>query len=264
MKNRYYRIFQEDGKALMMAFDQGGTGKNDWAPETIIPAAVRGGLDGILTTYGVIKNFGQYMGKIGVLMRIDAFPSALSDMTFLPTMSEYQIEDAVRLGVDGIVCNGMPGYKKDGVDYDKQSAQMLTKVVSMCDKYGLLAGAEMLPNNFSKDPKDRSISAMKIGCRLGAELGMDFIKTEYVGPVEEFKAVVENCYVPIVALGGPYSEDSRAVLQYVRNAIDAGCKGVVIGRNICNHKNVEGIVRALHRVIHGNAAPDEAMEELNK
>lgn len=262
MKNRYYRFFQEDGKSLMMAFDQGGLGKTDCDPAEILSAAVRGGIDGVLTTYGVAKNYGQYLGKIGVLMRIDAFPSALSTEPFLPLMAEYQIEDAIRLGVDGIVCNGMPGFSYKETDFDKQTVQMITKVASMCDKYGLLAGAEMLPNNFSTDPKDRSIAAMKIGCRLGAELGMDFIKTEYVHTVDEFKEVVDNCYVPIVALGGPYSEDSHAVLQYVHNAMNAGCKGIVMGRNIYSHKNVEGMVRALHKIIHENATPDEAIKEI--
>lgn len=262
MKNRYYRFFQEDGKSLMMAFDQGGLGKTDSDPEKIISAAVRGGIDGVLTTYGVLKNFGHLLGKIGVLMRIDAFPSALSDQPFLPKMADYTVEDIIRLGADGIVCNGMPGFQHNGIDYDKESVQMLTKVVSMCDRYGLLAGAEMLPNNFSTNPKDRTIDAMKIGCRLAAELGLDFVKTEYVHTVEEFKAVTQNCYVPIVALGGPFSKDSRAVLQYVRNAMDAGCKGIVMGRNIYSHENVEGMVRALRKVIHENADPDTAMLEL--
>lgn len=57
MKNRYYRLFRKDRKSLILAFDH-GVGGDIWInPATVIKAAAAGGMDGILSTYGVLSNF---------------------------------------------------------------------------------------------------------------------------------------------------------------------------------------------------------------
>ena len=51
MKNRYYRFFREDGKALVLAFDHASSGDAWVDPAKVINGAREGGMDGILTTY---------------------------------------------------------------------------------------------------------------------------------------------------------------------------------------------------------------------
>lgn len=261
MKNRMYNFFREDGKALILAFDFGGMGEfpiDD--PSGILKEASCAGVDGILTTYGIIKKYRKYMGKAGIMLRLDANESALTGRFLAHNDIAWNIKDALPLGIDGVMCMGYVGMKVNGEYIDKDSLLTVAKVVEECDKYGLVSAAEMLPNGFSQDPKDRSVHAMKVACRCAAELGVDFVKTQYVKGFEE---VTANCFAPIVALGGPYNEDTRVVLEYVKNAIDSGVKGVAIGRNIWSRKDVKGIVRALVKIIHENASVDEAMKELS-
>ena len=262
MKNRYYRFFREDKKALVLAFDHASHGDAWVDPAKVIRGAREGGMDGILTTYGVINNFRKEIGKMGVMLRMDVLGSALGkkDPILGQAMeSPYTVEDALRLGADGVMTMGIIG-----CNYDGDNVRYIAKVASDCDKYGLICASGVLPNGFSIDPEDRSVRAMNVACRLGAEVGLDIVKTAFVEPVEEFKKIVENCYTDVLALGGAKVDDDRAVLQNAKDAMDAGCKGLRIGRNVWGHSNIAGMARALGAVVHGNATVDEAMKELEK
>ena len=161
------------------------------------------------------------------------------------------------MGADGIMTMGIIGN-----DYDTKNLVYIAKLVAECNKYGLISAAEMLPNGFSSDPNDRSVKAMNIACRSGAEIGLDIVKTALIEPVEDFKKIVANCYTNILALGGAKVDDDRAVLQNARNAMDAGCKGLMIGRNVWGHKNIAGMARALCKIVHEDATVDEALKEI--
>ena len=54
-------------------------------------------------------------------------------------------------------------------------------------------------------------------------------------------------------------DTDRAVLEMVRGAIDAGAAGTSIGRNVFQHPDPSGIVRALCRIVHEGAGVDEAL-----
>lgn len=53
-------------------------------------------------------------------------------------------------------------------------------------------------------------------------------------------------------------EDDRAVLKMVRGAIDAGARGVSIGRNVFQHRDPTGMTRAIAHVVFDGATVDEA------
>ena len=55
---------------------------------------------------------------------------------------------------------------------------------------------------------------------------------------------------------------SHYVVPLVKDAMDAGASGVVFGRNIWKHPNIEGISRAISKIVHENAEVEKAMEEL--
>lgn len=261
MKSHYYRFFREDGKALILAFDHASHGDAWVDPAKVINGAREGGMDGILTTYGVISNFRKEIGKMGVMLRMEVLGTALGKVDPIngqPMGTPYTVEDAVALGADGIMTMGIIGN-----DYDTGNLVYVAQKVAECKKYGLLCASEILPNGFSSDPQDRTQRAMNIACRVGAEIGLDIVKTCYVDGIDYGK-VVDNCYVDILALGGAKVNDDRAVLENAKKAMDAGCKGLMIGRNVWGHENIAGMARALNAIVHGNKSVDEAMEELKK
>jgi fructose-bisphosphate aldolase/2-amino-3,7-dideoxy-D-threo-hept-6-ulosonate synthase len=100
---------------------------------------------------------------------------------------------------------------------------------------------------------------VKLAARVGAELGADIVKTNYTGEVDTFKEVTAGCPVPVVVAGGPKMDTERELLQMVRDSIDAGGRGVAIGRNIFQAKDPTGLVRKIARVVHEGYDVDEAM-----
>ena len=260
MKNRYYRFFRDDGKALILAFDH-GIGGDIWInPATVIKAAAAGGMDGILSTYGVLSNFRKEIGKMGTMLRLEVYGSRL--ITYDPLLgrpmgSPYSIEDCLQFGVDGVMTMGIIGN-----EYDTANLNYIAGIVAACNRYGIISGTEMLPNAFSSKPEDRTTKAMNIACRVAAEIGVDFVKTEYVKPLDEFIRIVANCYVPVMALGGAPLNEDRLVLENAHQAMEAGCKGLVIGRNVWVHKNIKGMAAALNKIVHEDATVDEALRIL--
>lgn len=260
MKNHYYRFFREDGKALILAFDHAASGDAWVDPAHVIKGAREGGMDGLLTTYGVISHYRREIGKMGIMLRMEVLGSGLvpyHPITGQQMGSPYTVDDCLRLGVDGIMTMGIIGN-----EYDTQNLVYIAKIVAECNKYGLITAAEMLPNGFSSAPEDRTVKAMNIACRVGAEIGVDIVKTAFVEPVEDFKKIVDNCYADVLALGGAKVDDDRAVLQGAKQAMDAGCKGLIIGRNVWGHKNIAGMARALGKIVHENAEVEEAVKEI--
>ncbi|MDY6780199.1 MAG: fructose-bisphosphate aldolase, partial [Halobacteria archaeon] len=71
-----------------------------------------------------------------------------------------------------------------------------------------------------------------------------------------------GCPVPVVIAGGPKAETKREVLDDIRDAMDAGARGVAMGRNIFQQDDVEGMTKAVSRIVHDGKSVDKAMEEL--
>lgn len=258
MKRRYYNIFKDDDKAVVLAFDHSRDGRVMGVDQgEVIKAARRGGVDAILVSYGTAKYYKKEIGNLGLIIRLDATASALAVNKGVPDFG-FQVEDMARFGADACIMMGFPSG-----EYDYEMVKNVARMVTECDKYGLLSSAEMLPNGFSSDPADRTIEKMGIALRNGAGLGCDFIKTDYVGTVEEYKSIVDTCPAPVLVLGNG-KKSTRDFLQTIRNAMDAGCKGLIVGRNIWQSKDIEGMCRALVKIVHEDAGVDEAIKEINE
>ena len=257
-KRRMYRIFRDDGRSLVVAMDHGG-GLNVYPaladPGRVLDAVVRGGADAVLTTPGILKQFPHELRAIGVILRVDGGSSELRGGS-----GEYKllfsVEDALRLGADAVACMGFPGSPLEA-----QTLGNLATLAGQCQGWGLPLMAEMLPGGFVNFDLHTAENT-RLAARIGVELGADFIKTEFAKPAERFQQVTENCYRPILVLGGAKTEDERGLFTMVKMALEVGAAGVVIGRNIWGHPRPEAMVAALRRMIHENASVDEALDEL--
>jgi DhnA family fructose-bisphosphate aldolase class Ia len=64
----------------------------------------------------------------------------------------------------------------------------------------------------------------------------------------------------LVRGGGRVSDDK--ILRRTRVLMQQGAAGIVYGRNVIQHPNPKGMVRALMAVVHDNATPDQAKKFL--
>jgi len=70
--------------------------------------------------------------------------------------------------------------------------------------------------------------------------------------------------VPVVVAGGPKTETDLEFLQMIEGAIEAGARGVAIGRNVFQHDDPIAMTRALSAVVHEGASAEEAILILKK
>ena len=72
--------------------------------------------------------------------------------------------------------------------------------------------------------------------------------------------VAQAAPIPALVAGGPVSEDSLAVLEMVRDAMDAGAGGVCLGRQVFAHEHPERMARALVLVVHEGMSARDAFK----
>jgi fructose-bisphosphate aldolase/2-amino-3,7-dideoxy-D-threo-hept-6-ulosonate synthase len=133
------------------------------------------------------------------------------------------VEDAIRLGADGISVHINIGAKEE--------PEMLQKLGIISDK-------------------------------CNAEAGADIVKTVYTGDKDSFKKVVRTCPVPVVIAGGPKATTDEDIMEMCDGAMQAGAIGVTFGRNIFQHKNPPNILHALSRIIFNGEKPREALRKI--
>jgi fructose-bisphosphate aldolase/2-amino-3,7-dideoxy-D-threo-hept-6-ulosonate synthase len=74
--------------------------------------------------------------------------------------------------------------------------------------------------------------------------------------------VVEGCPVPVVIAGGPKTETDMEFLQMIEGAIEAGARGVAIGRNVFQADDPTKMTRAISAIVHENKTAEEAIKIL--
>ena len=252
---RVHRLFGEDGRSLVVAMDH-GAGIHVYPelsdPGRVIAQVAGGGADAVLANPGTIRRYSGELKPLGVILRMDGGGSLLSEAPESRLL--YSVEDALRLGADAVACMGFPG-----TPFEAQTLGNLANLAGQCQNWGMPLMAEVLPGGFS-NMELHTPENVQLAARIGVELGADLIKTEFTGSEDSFKPVVENCFRPVLVLGGRKMDDEQALFAMVRSALNAGAAGTVIGRNVWGHRDPRALVEALSHLVHMDASVEESME----
>lgn len=260
-KHRMNHILKENKRTFIVAMDHGNTFNvlpELKKPDQLIKDLAKSGVDAFLSTIGLLNRFGDAFMDKGVILRVDGGLSTLggNDKPFQKAVS---IEDALRLGADSVICMGFPGSK-----YEDISLKHLAHYVSECNKWGMPLVGEMLPRGFEGGEDSKTAENITFACRLGAEMGVDVIKTRYTGCKESFRELVESVYVPVVILGGSKMIQEEILLSTIRDSLDAGGAGVAMGRNIWKYPQPTRLSSAIAKMIHEDCNIEAALKELHK
>lgn len=248
---RLNRIFREDGRALIVAFDHGmidGPTPGMEQPAGTLRKIVAGGADAILTTYGTARQFARETASLGLILRLDGGGTKLGEMG--QGAQFYTVANALRLGADAVAVSAFPG----GAD-EEASLHRLALTIGEAHAWGLPVMGEMVPGGFDSPPEMRTAESVAIAARVGAELGADWLKIPYA---PAFERVTQTCYAPVVILGGAKKGDERVMLETIRQALDAGAAGVAIGRNIFQAEDPRAMTAAVAALLHDDLSVDEA------
>jgi DhnA family fructose-bisphosphate aldolase class Ia len=246
-KRRMQHIFARDGRALIVAMDgaRNGPARGLEQPADAVAKVVAGGVDAIMTTIGMARAVAGALGGTGLILALDSEGP----------IADYGVEQALRFGADAVELKVFPDNPQETKLAD------LRRLAARCAEWGMPLLAEPIPLSF-QETSAHTVENVAKAARIGAEAGADFVKVHYVGPVETYRQVTSSCYVPVLVLGGPAKDDPRDALQMAADAIEAGARGVVYGRNIVTHLRPDRMAAALGEIIHGGATVDAAQHAL--
>jgi len=268
---RISRIFDPvSGRAVIVPVDHGlmmGSVEGLSDPIDVLKKLLKCGVDATLMGPGVGKltlDLFEGKDKPARILTVD-FPM----VSTIP--GEYEgvlshepvatVEYALRWGFDMIKVLLPWGSDRDVLS---KTIKLISEFVDACDRWNMplmiepvLWGGKILSEKMN-DPKMVENSA-----RIAVELGADVIKLQYTGNKEQFSEIVKRLHVPILILGGPKMESVRDILNIAKEAISAGARGVVFGRNVWQNPNMLNFLKALKEVVHESAKVDDVLKRYN-
>ncbi|MEZ0393990.1 MAG: class I fructose-bisphosphate aldolase [Desulfurococcaceae archaeon] len=255
---RLSRILK-DGRAVVFAFDHGVEhGPGDFPPEHVDPRAILGkvveaGVDAIMMLPGMAALTHEvWANRASLIVKVTSKTSLRpEDQGLLQSVFGY-VEDAVALGAEAVAATVYWGSP-----YEDAMLEQWFAVRERAEEYGL----PCLQLAYPRGPtiKNRhDVEIVRYGVRAAIESGADLIKTYYTGSRETFAEVVKVAAgVPVLMSGGAARSRPLDFLVDVWNVMQAGASGVVVGRNVFQHRNPAGMVKAIMAIVHEGRSPEE-------
>jgi len=250
-------INRETGKTIIVPMDHGvssGPMEGIVDIKKAVDDVAEGGANAVVLHKGMVKAGHRGKGRdIGLIIHLSAstdWAPTRNDKTLVCT-----VEEAIKLGADGVSI-----HINLGADLEREMLRDFGIVSRACEEWGMPLLAMVYGRGKDMNQYDPKVVAHC--ARIGAELGADIVKVPYTGSPETFAPAVEGCPVPVVIAGGPKMKTEREVLEMVYGALQAGAKGLSIGRNVFQAKDRIKMVKALYELVHKNSSVEEAMKIL--
>lgn len=256
---------QDTNSCIIFAIDHGMT-----AP-TVLPGlvdtagkirqAIAGGANVLMLGRGFsYKTVGEFKRDTSLAFMLTASAAGRPGGPMITPIGS--VEEALRLGADAVTV-----FVALALENEADMIRYLSHVGESCDSWGmpLIAEAEYPTAYQSLDSLETTYGAayLKRNARLCAEMGADIVKVNWPGSVKEMALLVEATQVPVVLAGGPRISDAE-LLERMAAAKKAGAIGCSVGRNVFEHRDPEGITRAISMIFTDDASVAEALSYLGK
>ena len=258
-KIRLERIInRHTGRTVIAPMDHGvsnGPMKGIIDIDKTVESISQGGADAILMHTGIVEQGHRGYGKdIGLIVHLSASTSLAPNPNNKVIVTS--VEKAIQLGADAVSV-----HVNLGSETESEMLQELGEISETCSYWGIPLLAMMYPRG-QKVENEHDVELVKHAARVGSELGVDIVKTNYTGDPDSFKEVVEGALVPVVIAGGPKVDTDEELLQMVKDSIEVGGAGVAFGRNLFQAENPGKITKAISEVVHNDLEVNEALKFL--
>ena len=252
---RYRRLMGVKERTVIVATDDGliggPTGKL-WAMGGILETT--NGANGVLMYGGHLDRHWRRMGnRVGIVN----LTASVKGANHTRKVKCGSVKGAVRKGAEWVAVHVNVGGK-----HENEMISTLGEVVEEAGELGIPVMGIIYPrrdgprgdDNYEveKESKnERYVERVGHCVRIGAELGVDLVKTQYTGTRDGFKKAIEaGGGVGVVIAGGPW-KGKEAALRETREAVEAGAAGVSMGRNIFEGEDPKGMIAALQEIVRG-------------
>jgi len=257
---RLARLFDGGSNAVVAAIDHGlYNGPRPGFEDLPSIVARLSGADAVLISPGMADHVSSVFRRRGapaMMVRLNWGTQYATQWSYRESRSVPMVSaaEAMALGAD-IVLVGM-SIKTGSEEVDAQNVEMVARCVAQKRAAGVPIVGEVYPAGHEDISPEERHDQISIGCRIVAELGVDLVKTFYTG--ERFSEIVRSTPVPILALGAKKLPHERDALALAAEAVRAGARGVVFGRNLIQASDTEAFMAALKDVVKAGHDPVEA------
>ena len=254
---RLARMFRSgSGRMLCVPLDHGmqvGPIAGIADPAPAIDVAVAAGVDAVIVNPGLFLRFShRFAGGPAVILRLDQ-----TTMWRVGTTTGYHdthtrlvatVEDAVAMGAEAVItylftCNNRP-------EEETRCFEICGRVAQECRRWGLVHVIEAMGANGGFCDRENP-GLVALNCRIAGEMGADIIKTDWTGSPESFAPVAAHSVAPVAVAGGAGLADDDRVVAFAEDAVAAGARGLMFGRNVFQASDPAGLLRRLTDVVHG-------------
>jgi len=263
-RTRLHRLMYEHGPAngtlMILPIDQGlEHGPIDFFdnPESIdtdwiYRLAVEGNFSGIALHVGLAEKYHkQYAGRVPLVLKVNGKTNVPSDDEAFSSMTS-SVEDAVRLGADAVGYTLFVGSPSQDVDIAQAN-----EVRRECERYGIPMIIWAYPRGVGMKAKGGidTLYAVDYAARVACEVGCDIVKlnepkwdaatadkmpkpynTLQLSDVDGLRKVVKSAGRTLVLVSGGSKMGDEATIHKAHIAMEAGCVGLIFGRNMWQRK----------------------------
>jgi DhnA family fructose-bisphosphate aldolase class Ia len=266
---RLNRLFGEDGRCFDVAIDHGFFNERSFLNgiedlPTAIATIKMARPDAIQLPPGTAPLLQNMPGaKPALVLRTDVanvYGKSLPRKLFSKVI-ERAIEQAITLDAACVVVNLL--MLPDQPELHEACVENICRLKPDCVRYGmplmiepLVMQANSVAGGYMVDGDLDKILPL---VRQAVELGADIIKADPCDDVSLYGQVIRIAGgVPVLVRGGGSVPD-EVILSRTFDLIKAGASGIVYGRNVIQHKNPAGMVKALMSIVHENATVEKAL-----
>jgi len=248
-------VDRESGRTVIVPMDHGvtvGPIPGIVNMREMVNAMAEGGANAVLGHMGLPLHGHRRYGKdVGLILHLSGSTVWSPDPNAKVLVNT--VSNALKNGADGVSVHVNIGARNEA-----DMLRDLGEVSVACMEWGMPLLAMMYTRG-EKFTSESSVAGVRHAARIAAELGADLVKVNYTGSRATFARVVEGCPIPVLIAGGEKAKDDRQILSAVKGALDAGARGVCIGRNAWQHRRPARFVRAVCAMVHENATVAQAM-----
>jgi len=274
IKHRLNRLFNLSGNCLDVAIDHGFFNERSFLNgienmEQAIHTIVKAQPDAIQLSVGQAEILQKIAGKDKPALVLRTDVANIYGIELPEYLFSYLIDDAVEqaiaLDAAAVVVNLLRLPNQPDLHY--QCVKNIAHLKPQCERAGMpLIVEPLVMRDNSKnggymvdDDIDKILPLVRQACELGA----DVIKADPCDNINDYHRIIEIAGRPVLPRGGGKAPE-KEVLQRTFELMRQGAKGIVYGRNIIQHENPSGMVRALMAIVHDGTTAEEAMIILHR
>lgn len=256
-----------DGRSVIVALDHALTAGHVAGlrrPAPLLADLATAGADAVIAAPGGARLAREAAPQLPVLMTVDYYGTTTTPGE-AGTLEQHALlfsaAHAKALGASGLKCLWVHGRR----DPDAQLAALRATAGLLDEARSLglpvmveavLWGGDLAP------AREHEGALVAHAARMAFELGADLIKVALPDDVGPLADVAASIPVPIVVMGGPVA-DPRGLFARIRTVLDAGVRGVALGRNVWAAREPMTMVAALRALVHDGAPPEAALARLH-